>query len=98
MDKNVFCTCAKARFTLIRVKTAEADERVIPERAREEAERRILIVVQVARRAFRRLSVLSETDLKEWREAWKADKAMIHAGHLGTKSLGDLNTSVKFRI
>lgn len=97
MDKNVFCTCAKARFTLIRVKTAEAD--VIPERAREEAERRILIVVQVARRAFRRLSVLStETDLKEWREAWKADKAMIHAGHLGTKSLGDLNTSVKFRI
>lgn len=97
MDKNVFCTCAKARFTLIRVKTAEAD--VIPERVREEAERRILIVVQVARRAFRRLSVLStETDLKEWREAWKADKAMIHAGHLGTKSLGDLNTSVKFRI
>lgn len=97
MDKNVFCTCAKARFTLIRVKTAEAD--VIPERVREEAERRILIVVQVARRAFRRLSVLStETDLKEWREAWKADKAMIHAGHLGTKSLGDLNTSVKFRL
>lgn len=89
MDKNVFCTCAKARFTLIRVKTAEAD--VIPERVREEAERRILIVVQVARRAFRRLSVLStETDLKEWREAWKADKAMIHAGHLGTKSLGDV--------
>lgn len=86
-----------ARFTLIRVKTTEAD--VIPERVREEAERRILIVVQVARRAFRRLSVLStETDLKEWREAWKADKAMIHAGHLGTKSLGDLNTSVKFRI
>lgn len=86
-----------ARFTLIRVKTAEAD--VIPERVREEAERRILIVVQVARRAFRRLSVLStETDLKEWREAWKADKAMIHAGHLGTKSLGDLNTSVKFRL
>lgn len=87
-----------ARFTLIRVKTTEADERVIPERVREEAERRILIVVQVARRAFRRLSVLTETDLKEWREAWKADKAMIHAGHLGTKSLGDLNTSVKFRI
>lgn len=87
MDKNVFCTCAKARFTLIRVKTAEADERVIPERVREEAERRILIVVQVARRAFRRLS---ETDLKEWREAWKVDKAMIHAGHLGTKSLGDV--------
>lgn len=49
---------------LIRVKTTEADERVIPERVREEAERRILIVVQVARRAFRRLSVLTETDLK----------------------------------
>lgn len=36
--------CCFTLSTLIRVKTVEADERVIPEREREEAERRILIV------------------------------------------------------
>lgn len=88
MDKNVFCTCGPfyahpgKNGGGRRARNPRESERGGGE---EDLNRR------TSCRAFRRLSVLStETDLKEWREAWKADKAMIHAGYLGTKSLGDV--------